>query len=113
MGLFSLRTTAAYFPLWQYLNQSLWDGGCPLVLNPHKYWLHYKSEHLNRCFYNSFLEQCWQVNYPDFVSRHQDFCDRIPLEEDPVWYLSRCWQLQRCSLYYSHPENHSLEETSS
>ena len=102
-----------YFPLWQYLNQPLWDGARPLVLNPCRYWLHYKTEHLNRCLHNGFLEQCWRVNYPDFVTRYHAFCDRIPLEEDPIWLLKRCWQLERTSLHYFHPENYSLEETSS
>ena len=100
------------FPLWRYLDQPLWDRARPFVLNPYRYWLHYKTEQLNRCFHNAFLEQCWQVSYPDFVTRYHAFCDRSPLEEDPLWLIERCWQLERCSLSPFHPENYPLEGTS-
>ena len=113
MNLSSSSTTKLYFPLWRYLNQPLWDSAYPLVLNPHKYWLQYNTEHLNRCLHNVFLEQCWQVNYPDFVTLHHAFCDRIPLEEDPVWLLDRCWQRERYRQHSFHPEGYFLEEKSS
>lgn len=93
------------FPLWKYLNQSLGNKVTPLIWNPYKFWLHYQEEHLARCLRSAFLEQCWQVNYSEFVTRHQAYCDRIPLEEDPVWLIERCWRLKRQSLYSYHPEN--------
>ncbi|ESA33584.1 hypothetical protein N836_21120 [Leptolyngbya sp. Heron Island J] len=100
-----------YFPLWQYLNQPLWDKACPAILNPHQYWLHYKTAYLDRCFHHVFLEQCWQVNYPEFVTRYHDFCDRIPLEEDPVWFLTRCWQVKWRSSHDFYPDSNSWEES--
>ena len=109
-----------HFPLWQYLRQPLWDKEHPLILNPFAYLRHSKISHLDRCHDNAFLEQCWDVSYQDFVTRHEDLCNRIALEEDPVWLLERCWNLARRRSLYSfnpendyedkeHPENHSSE----
>ncbi|MEM9907338.1 MAG: hypothetical protein AAF921_20175 [Cyanobacteria bacterium P01_D01_bin.44] len=94
-----------YFPLWQYLNQPLWDSARPPTLSPFKYWQWYKVQRLNRCFKSHFLEQCWAVSYQDFVTAYPGFCDRNALEEEPIWLLERCWQLQRSTRYSSHPEN--------
>ena len=94
-----------YFPLWRYLNQSLEDSACPPILNPFQYWRRYKIWRLNRCFNSHFLEQCWDVNYQEFVTVYQARCDRNALEEDPVWLLERCWRLKRRSRRSFHPEN--------
>lgn len=55
------------FPLWQYLNQMIWDKDRPLLLNPKKYWQQYQRLYLNRCFHNAFLERCWETDYQSFV----------------------------------------------
>ena len=96
-----------YFPLWKYLNQSLGNSALPLILNPYRFWLRHRADYLERCLHTAFLEQCWQVSYSEFVTRYDAFCDRTPLEEDPVWLMERCWHLKRRSLYSSHSENHS------
>ena len=93
-----------HFPVWQYLNQPLWDETRPTTLNPFEYWQRYKIWHLKRCLDNTFLEQCWDENYQDFITQHHDLCDRNTLEENPVWLLERCWSLNRCSLFSFHPE---------
>ncbi|MEL6384782.1 MAG: hypothetical protein AAFQ89_20445 [Cyanobacteria bacterium J06626_18] len=99
-----------HFPLWHYLKQPLWDKDNPIILNPLAYWRCYKVWYLDRCRDNAFLEQCWDVNYQDFVMRHEDLCNRTAAEEDPVWLLERCWHLARRSLYSFNPEN-DYEET--
>ncbi|MEM6432940.1 MAG: hypothetical protein AAF773_03645 [Cyanobacteria bacterium P01_D01_bin.115] len=108
------------FPLWQYLDQPIWDRDRPFVLNPIDYWRQYRRQHLKRCLSNAFLEQCWQANYPNFVIDYQDFCSRNALEEDPRWLLERCWHWQRRNLYSGrldhrftqHPENYDMEPES-
>ncbi|MEO0405711.1 MAG: hypothetical protein AAF289_00010 [Cyanobacteria bacterium P01_A01_bin.135] len=108
------------FPIWQYLDQPLWDRERPSTWNPVDYWRRYRRQYLNRCHSNAFLEQCWQVNYPDFVNDHRDFCHRNALEEDPRWLLERCWCWQRrrrrAHSYQAHravhPENHDTERES-
>ena len=97
------------FPIWRYLNQPLWDSTRPLVLNPWEYWYRHRVGYLNRCVDNVFLEQCWNVSYPDFVVRYNDVCDRNALEENPVWLLERCWHLTRQSLYTFHPDEDCVE----
>ena len=62
------------------------------------------SRALNRCLHTAFLEQCWQVNYSEFVTGYHALCDRTPLEKDPLWLIERCWQLERRSLYSSIPK---------
>jgi hypothetical protein len=37
------------FPVWQYLNQHLFHLAYPLILNPRRYWFHYRVELLERC----------------------------------------------------------------
>ncbi|MEM0978942.1 MAG: hypothetical protein AAGH78_01575 [Cyanobacteria bacterium P01_H01_bin.58] len=96
-----------YFPLWKYLNQSLGCSTSPPILNPYRFWRRYQAEYLDNCFSTAFLEQCWRVNYAEFVTHYHAFCDRTPLEEDPVWLIERCWQLKRRSILSHHPENHS------
>ena len=93
-----------YFPIWQYLNQPLLDRKQPLVLDPIRYWHQYKINRLNDCFRNDFLEQCWAVNYQEFVDYYQDFCDRTTLEEDPLWLIERCWQQEGGCQLERHPE---------
>ncbi|MGD1853641.1 MAG: hypothetical protein ACFB2W_05255 [Leptolyngbyaceae cyanobacterium] len=87
-----------FFPIWQYLNQPLWNKAYPLMLSPARYWQQYKVAYLDSCLNNAFLEQCWQVDYQTFVDQNQDFCDRTALEEDPIWLMERCWQRE-----YRHP----------
>ncbi|MEO0532521.1 MAG: hypothetical protein AAF215_01470 [Cyanobacteria bacterium P01_A01_bin.123] len=113
-----------YFPLWQYLNQPLWDSSNPPIFNPVQYWQRYKMEqfdhalnwqnykirHLNRCLNNASLEYCWKVSYQDFVVRYSDFCERHGLEEDNVWRLERCWQCEQQGSHTFHPEN-DISET--
>lgn len=47
-----------YFPIWQYLNQPIWDSQRPLILDPARYWQYYKAVRLNNCLENAFLERC-------------------------------------------------------
>lgn len=98
-----------YFPLWQYLNQPLWDSDRPSIFNPVEYWRCYRRVYLNRCFHNTFLEQCWNMSYREFVVDYHDFCDRDPLEEDPHWLAERCWQSEVNLWAYEHPENRISE----
>ncbi|MEM8808232.1 MAG: hypothetical protein AAGF01_19605 [Cyanobacteria bacterium P01_G01_bin.38] len=103
-----------YFPIWQYLNQPLWDQARPAMLDPFQYWQHYKVVYLGNCLENSFLEQCWQIDYQEFIDNHEGFCDRNVLEEDPVWLIERCWHLKRRISQHMtnlHPENLTSEET--
>lgn len=94
-----------HFPLWQYLNQPLWDREHPSVLDPRKYWQRYQRQYLNGCFHNAFLERCWNTNYQSFVAQYHDFCDRHPQEEDPRWLAERCWQSEVRMWADKHPEN--------
>jgi hypothetical protein len=55
-------------PLWQYLNQSLFDASQPAILHPGRFWSAYKIQQ---------LEQCWQIN---------------PLQKQ-IDYLEQCWHL--------------------
>ena len=102
------------FPIWQYLNQPLWDKAHPITLNPGQYWQHYKVFYLTSCFENAFLERCWRVDYQEFGEDHQDFCSRTALEEDPVWLMERCWNLRwrhdrHRNVIYQQLENSNLE----
>jgi hypothetical protein len=97
------------FPLWQYLKQPLWDRQRPAELNPRAYWRKYRRCYLQRCWQNAFLEDCWHVPYQAFAIHFRNFCDRRPLEEDPRWLLSRCWNLQRRDRVQRHPENRISE----
>lgn len=38
------------FPIWQFLNQPLFRSGSPVILNPNRFWGHYKLKHLERCW---------------------------------------------------------------
>lgn len=49
------------FPLWKYLNQPLFNDFYPLILNPRRYWYHYRVELLERCFTRS----CESQGQPD------------------------------------------------
>lgn len=93
------------FPLWQYLNQPLWNSNRPAIFNPIQYWRSYQRIYLDRCLQNAFLEQCWDTNYQQFVTQYHDFCDREPLEEDPHWLAERSWQAEFNLRTYEHPEN--------
>ncbi|MCU0524513.1 MAG: hypothetical protein MUF72_06780 [Elainella sp. Prado103] len=42
------------FPLWQFLNQPLFDPYVPLVLSPNRFWQRYQIEHLERCWSRNF-----------------------------------------------------------
>ncbi|MGF1522681.1 MAG: hypothetical protein ACFBSF_10240 [Leptolyngbyaceae cyanobacterium] len=93
------------FPFWQYLNQPLWDSDRPSILNPMEYWHCYQRHHLERCWHNAFLEDCWATNYQTFVMHYHAFCDRHPQEEDPRWLAERCWRSEVRMWAYEHPEN--------
>ena len=93
-----------YFPIWQYLNQPIWDSAHSLILNPIQYWQQSKVERLNRCFENDFLERCWAVNYQKFIDYYDGFCDRNALEEDTTWLLERCWQREYQNHRYQYPK---------
>ncbi|MEO0405879.1 MAG: hypothetical protein AAF289_00870 [Cyanobacteria bacterium P01_A01_bin.135] len=80
---------------WQYLNQRLWDKRCPAVLNPLKYRRLYRVRQLKCCLHNAFLERCWTASYQKFIFQYSHLCERQALEEDPVWFLKRCWSLKR------------------
>jgi hypothetical protein len=38
------------FPIWQYLNQPLFEKSSRTVLNPRRFWYVYQIERLERCF---------------------------------------------------------------
>lgn len=97
------------FPIWQYLNQSLWDRDHPSLLNPIEYWRCHRRRYLDGCLQNAFLERCWDTNYQNFVLHHCTFCDRDPLEEDPRWLAERCWHSATNRWAYEHPENQITE----
>jgi len=97
------------FPLWQYLDQPLWDSDRPPIFNPVKYWQRYRRGYLNRCLDNTFLERCWNTSYQQFVVHYHDFCSRVPQEENPRWLAERCWQIERRYRAYQHPENQVSE----
>lgn len=97
------------FPLWQYLNQPLWDNERPFILNPIQYYRCYRRYYLSGCFQNAFLERCWNTNYQSFVVYYRDFCDRHPQEEDPRWLAERCWHVENRMRAYEHPENQIAE----
>ncbi|MEO0986709.1 MAG: hypothetical protein AAFY20_14320 [Cyanobacteria bacterium J06639_14] len=98
-----------HFPIWQYLNQPLWDRDRPSMLNPLEYWLCYRRHYLDCCLRNAFLEHCWDTNYQDFVVHYHTFCNRDPLEEDPRWLAERCWYSEMNQWAYEHPENQISE----
>lgn len=37
------------FPIWQFLNQEIFDKDNPLILNPHRYWYVYRINLLEKC----------------------------------------------------------------
>ncbi len=45
-----LSKKTSKFPLWQFLNQPLFDDSHPLVLNPGKFARLYRLEHLSKCW---------------------------------------------------------------
>ena len=98
-----------YFPIWQYLNQPLWDSDLPFILNPTEYWRRYQQHYLKRCLKNAFLEHCWDINYQAFVVHYYAFCNRYPQEEDPRWLAERCWSSEVQMWAYEHPENRISE----
>jgi len=50
-------TVKPRFPMWQYLNQPLFHLAYPLILNPRRYWYHYRVELLERCLMQSCESQ--------------------------------------------------------
>jgi hypothetical protein len=42
------------FPLWQFLNQPVFDPNCPIILNPTIFWQRYQLEHLQRCWFKAY-----------------------------------------------------------
>lgn len=42
------------FPLWQFLNQPLFDPRSPLILNPRRFWHRYQIEYLERCWFKNY-----------------------------------------------------------
>jgi hypothetical protein len=42
------------FPLWQFLNQPVFNPQSPLVLNPARFWQRYQLEHLERCWNRTY-----------------------------------------------------------
>lgn len=79
------------FPLWQYLNQRLFDADHPATLNPRRYWRAYQRWYLKRCFNHGFLEECWQLDYYSVVEHYSDFFERHYLEEHPSIFFKSCW----------------------
>ncbi|MBW4537681.1 MAG: hypothetical protein KME43_00900 [Myxacorys chilensis ATA2-1-KO14] len=45
------------FPVWQYLNQPLFHQAYPLILNPKRFWHHYRVELLERCLVTRWKSQ--------------------------------------------------------
>jgi hypothetical protein len=42
------------FPLWQFLQQPVFDPKTPLELNPTRFWQRYRLEHLERCWIRAY-----------------------------------------------------------
>jgi hypothetical protein len=42
------------FPLWQFLNQPLFDAQNPVVLHPQRFWHLYKVRHLESCWSRAY-----------------------------------------------------------
>ena len=82
------------FPIWQYLQQPLFEPNSPPVLNPHRYWQLYAVWHLKRCFTASGLEHCWNLDYYQFYTQHQHFVDRHYFEESNLALVEQCWLLE-------------------
>lgn len=45
-----LSKNPSKFPLWQFLNQPLFDRCYPLILNPRKFARVHRLEHLSKCW---------------------------------------------------------------
>jgi hypothetical protein len=45
------------FPVWQYLNQPLFQDARPLILSPQRFSYHYRIELLERCLVRSCESQ--------------------------------------------------------
>ena len=85
------------FPLWRYLNQSLFDADCPPILNPQWYWRNYCAWHLEGCLKNNWVEQCWNLDYYEFSEHFRSFIGRHYLEENSIVLMEHCWQLKPLS----------------
>lgn len=42
------------FPLWDYLNQPLFDAQRPIILNPQQFWRFHQVQYLERCWSRRF-----------------------------------------------------------
>lgn len=50
------RIFKSRFPIWEFLNQPLFDPETALILNPSDFWQHYRV---------ILLERCWSITYHD------------------------------------------------
>ncbi len=91
---FILMNFLCRFPLWQYLQQPLFDEESPAILNPRHYWQLYSAHYLERCFDNNWPERCWQVDYYCFQQQYQSFVERHYFEESHLAWLEHCWHLR-------------------
>ena len=82
------------FPVWQYLQQPLFEPNSPPVLNPRRYWQLYTVWHLGHCLADSGLEHCWDLDYYQFCQQHQGFVDRHYVEESNLALLEQCCLLE-------------------
>jgi hypothetical protein len=39
-----------HFPIWEFLNQPVFDSQVKLILNPNEFWQQYRVELLERCW---------------------------------------------------------------
>lgn len=46
--------TSLRFPLWQFLNQPLFDANRRVIFNPHRFWYVYQVQILERCLAKDF-----------------------------------------------------------
>ncbi|UBF24745.1 hypothetical protein K9N68_24195 [Kovacikia minuta CCNUW1] len=51
------------FPLWQFLNQSIFDPSSKAILNPHRYWLLHQIQLLERCLVKEFISKDGRRDY--------------------------------------------------
>jgi hypothetical protein len=61
----SFKEILNIFPLWEFLNQPIFDSNHKLVLNPLRFWHNSKVKQLEQLWdddYIQLLERCWDKN---------------------------------------------------
>jgi hypothetical protein len=64
--------TQDQFPLWAYLNQTLFSPTTRFIWNPMRFWHHYKTAQLEQCWNQDVtqqLERCWKEDLPSSAAK--------------------------------------------